>query len=70
MGEQMSVYESPQQIEARKKLERKTNLYGGAIVFLFICILVTEAVDICINLMNLQKDTVNIVVEPEEGEQE
>jgi hypothetical protein len=64
------VYESPQQVEARKKLERKTTMYGGAIVFLFICILLTELVDIGINLMNLQKDTMTITVEPTEANQE
>ena len=49
------VYESPQQIEVRKRLERKAHMYLGAIVFMLFCILVTEGISICTSLMTLYK---------------
>ena len=49
------VYESPQQVEARKRIERKTSLYFWTIVFMFVCIIATEVVNIGVSLITLDK---------------
>jgi hypothetical protein len=57
------VYESPQQVEARKKLERKTAQYFWAIVFMFACILTAEVIDIGLSLISIG-GTTEVTLEP------